>query len=145
MARRLQIKLEGAKVLVAKLNENALLAGPWSAAMSETAKLAETEIRKRTPLLSGQLEASVTSKVDPRPVPHYVFLNAGAENKGFRYGWALEVGHGKRKKGQQYGYHYAGFRMSTRHWFSGARRKINAQIEPVLNAAARAIEERWAE
>lgn len=142
---RLQIKLIGASQIIAKCNENGLLAGPWSAAMNDVAGVAKGEIRKRTPLYHGRLEASLTSKVDPRPVPHYVFLDAGAENKGYRYGWALEAGHGKRKHGQPYTFHYAGFRTSTRHWFSGARTKINAAIAPILNSAARAIEQRWTE
>ena len=145
---RLQIKLVGAQQIIAKCDENVLLAKPWTAAMNEVAGIAQTTIRGRTPLLSGRLEASLTTRVDARPVPHYVFVDAGAENHGFRYGWALEAGHGFRSHakhpGPPYTFHYGGFRYTTARWFSGSRTKINAAIAPVLNAAAAAIERVWA-
>lgn len=143
-ASSLRVKMQGGPKLVHKLDENVTLAGPWTAAMCDVRRIAVDETRKRTPLLSGRLEASVSGKVDARPVPHYVVLTAGAENKGYRYGFALEAGHAKRKHGkEQYQFHYAGYRASTRHWFSGVRAKINARIEPILQAAARAVEASW--
>lgn len=142
--RRLQITMDGGRFLVKKLDENVLLAGPWHAAMERVRQIGVAQIRNRAPFASGRLEGSVGSKLDAHPVPHYVILTAGAENKGYRYGFALDAGHGKRKGGTEYRFHYRGERKLTKGWFKGARAKITPLIAPLLQVAAKAVELEWA-
>lgn len=138
-----RLTLVGGKELLTKLNANNLLAGPWRETMEKVGQIAETAVKRRSPLLTGRLEASITHKVDAAPIPAWAMVTASAENKGFRYGFALDAGKARRKSGTQYTFHYASFRTSTKGWFSGARKVISAQIAPIINAAAKAVEQKW--
>ncbi len=125
--------------LMAKLNANSLYAPAWRHAMDRVADLMEAKGLERVPRRRGVLAASLTKKIDSRPVPLWakVSFDAKASN-GFRYGGALEGS-------QRYHYRSSGpIGRRTYHWLRGVKRLILGDARKILEAAAREIEQRWA-
>lgn len=157
----MRVEIRGLSKLTRNLAADHLLADTWRKAMERVTQEAESEAKDRAPHLTGKLRASLTHRLDARPIPLYGVVTANAENKGFRYPFALDAGHRtpgrphrrgvtvKRWRRQSYmrgtliQLHYAGTGKSTAKWFSGSVDKIQGKINNILNDAARRIEQQW--
>jgi hypothetical protein len=121
---------------------NALLAGIWRDAMTDSAEFVEGRMRARVPTgTTRALESSVSYAVSAQPVPMLAIIAADATGaNGFRYGWALQAS-------KRIPYRYRGKfpgRKALR-WASAALKSkaSRAKINEILGRAARRIEGRW--
>ncbi len=157
---KFRIAIEGLNQLRKKLSTDYLLGGnTWRGAMSEATLLAKSSAAKNAPKASGQLGGTLTHRLDARPVPKYGIVMANAQNRGFRYGFALEAGFRTPKKARGIGrkrwraavketggriaLHFRGTGKSTRGWFRGSLLDVQRRINGILDKAARKIEQRW--
>lgn len=142
---RINIKLEGIQYLLERLNfEHPIYAEPWKEALRKATEILRQRTKARAPRKSGRLAASVTGKLAYGRMPKYGIVTASAENKGFRYPFALNYGKGKKLKSGGWAVtHYKGTGKKTKGWFSGASRGIRKEIEQLLANAAKQIESKW--
>lgn len=148
MSPTVAVKVEGLPTLLDKLRSaDPIYAEPWRTAMGEATETLEERVEARAPVREGTLVGSVTRKMDTARIPLWGLVTANAENRGFRYPFALEAGKGKKRAEGTYSVtHYRSGRRKgrpTRKWFSGTMRGMRRRLADILNRAAREIEERW--
>lgn len=134
---RFEIKIEGLDALLRKLRGQALYAQPYREALAKSALLVESAGKKRAPVDTGRLRASITHRLDPRDAPLWAEVGTNVRHKGESYPAKLELSdrtHYRRGpfKGQP-----------TKGWLSGALQDSRAQIERFLAVAAAKIEAAW--
>jgi hypothetical protein len=131
---RVSIEVEGLAKLQEKLRTDVLLAGPLTDAM--TAGLADVVriVESRAPRRTGRLAASVTSRVDQRPVPTWGRVSVTASKHTRKY---------------PRGYYYPRLleytaKFGHERWFRGAIPPAQVALARHLAAAKRSIERIWA-
>lgn len=133
MPLHLNLRIEGLAELQRKLSMNVLLGPPLRAAVDETVKEAATIVSSHAPRRSGRMAASVTHRLDARPVPTWgrVAVTAVRKSKkspsGYRYPKWLEFAPKSPRRG----------------WFKAAVLPAKAVLERHLTTAARRIEAIW--
>ena len=131
---RLNIQVEGLAELQRKLRKEVLFAPPLRSAMNATVEDAARIVESRAPRASGRMAASVTTRLDKRPVPTWgrVSVTARSRSKkyprGFRYPRMLEY---SAKSGHQ-------------RWFRNAVTPARSVLARHLESAKRHIERIWA-
>ena len=81
------------KILRHLKQDSPVHAQPWRAAVQEATVLVEQEAMKVAPSASGHLRASITHRLDPRPVPRWGIVSTDATAAdGTRYGFVLQSG-----------------------------------------------------
>ena len=131
---RLNIRIEGLPALQRKLRKDVLLQTPLQVAMSETVSDAVHLVEHAAPRRSGRLAASITHRVDARPVPTWgrVAVTARSRSKkyprGYRYPRLLEYG----------------AKSPHQRWFRGTVIPARTALRRHVDAAKRLIERIWA-
>lgn len=111
-------------------------AAPWRKALQTATGEGLAHAENRAPYLTGALQAHLTSRLDPRPVPRFgkvVLQDFG----GFRYGGRLEGDKTTRYRSGPYQGN------KTRGWIVRALKDTKPRIIELLGAAAREIESKW--
>lgn len=129
---KVKIEVEGLKEVRAKLRENALLAGPWTAAMRRVEDIARASWLRAMPADSGQSRAKITTAMQAKPVPMWVRAKTTASRssrkyRNYRYPNRQEYDPRSRNKGR------------LRRSLEGAQ----GRVQGALDQAARAIEDKW--
>jgi ribosomal protein L39E len=129
---RVKIEVEGLKEVRAKLREDVLLAGPWTAAMRRVEDIARASWMGAMPADSGQARAKITTAMQAKPVPMWVRVKTTAsrssrKHRNYRYPNRQEYDPRSRNKGRL-----------TRS-IEGAQ----GRVQGALNQAARDIEAKW--
>jgi hypothetical protein len=163
------MRVEGLKFVLDKLDYPHLIGPSWSRAMTKALAILRGEVNKNAPMAKGTLKASLTDKIDPRPVPMWGLITANAESAGgVRYPFVLQAGHREHrrtsplrragrnlKQAKAAGLHttgmvggeiilrYHGTRRSTRGWITKGLRVARQEMTGLLEQAAREIERRW--
>lgn len=162
-----EIEIQGIDRLLKKV-ERDVLSGPWKKAMQESLNDIQEEVRGHTPVDTGNLKGSITTKLDQNPMPLW-----GSVQTLVPYAKPLEYGTGRLSDGP--GSSRQPFRppasalqgWATRHGFANGyqvaaiifknggtrprrmfRDSIPAAIEAVRNRfdqAMREIEARWSQ
>lgn len=133
MPLRLNLRVEGMAQLQRKLRKEVLYAPPLREAMESTTKDAAQLVEQHAPRASGRMAASVTYRVDARPVPTWgrVAVTARAKSKkypsGYRYPRLLEFAPK---------WHHAG-------WLHSAVQPAQAALQRRLQVAKQRIEAIW--
>ncbi len=145
MTVKVRVRIEGINEIRAKLmTADPIYAEPVRKAITEAAETVEARAKKRAPVLTGKLQASVKRQISPQTVPLWAKVTAEAERKSFRYPWALEAGKGKKNKAGQHSItKYRGTRKKTRRWFRGSARGLRKLLQQALSQAAREIAVKW--
>ncbi len=124
------MEIKGVERLLEKLTTKPVHVEAWRQALTKATRLAEAEARRRSPVLTGKLRASVTSRLDGAAMPLFGIVTAPATSRrGTRYGFILDAGRGRRKR--------------HRGWFRGALEATQHQINAILAECARGIENAW--
>ncbi len=125
-------KVEGLNKILPKLRESdPIYAQPFREAFKKLIDLLEGRVQKRAPWGKGRLAVSVTGKMDANPIPFWGLVTATAENKGFRYPFALEAGKGKK----------SGTRLEWQTYKSTRiNRKTGALIKPWSGIRTKVVE-----
>ncbi len=131
------LKLEGFDEVVAKLRSDHIYAYAWRRLMTEAAKLVKAAAQGRAPVGSGAMRATMTYKIEPKPVPLYAVITLNQAGK--RYGFLLNAGKGKGGSVL----HYRGTKKRTRRWFIGAISICRKHIQRKMNALAQEIQRTW--
>lgn len=124
---------------MARLKADKLYGNRWKIALRHATRVAEQAARDRAPVDSGRLRASISSTMDPSPMPLYGKVTANATNGGYRYGWALQSSQKVRYRYRQGA--FAG--KLTRRWFTGALKGLRKQLAEVLRGMRNDIEAEW--
>lgn len=130
---RLNIRIDGITQLQRKLRTDVLLAPPLREAMATTVEEGAQLVEARAPRASGRMAASVTHKLDARPVPTWGRIAVTARRRsrkyprGFAYPRLLEF---SAKSGH-------------RGWFRGALVPAKGILARHVEAAKRRIEAIW--
>jgi hypothetical protein len=92
MVARLEVKLTGWPRLIRKCRGNELIGPPLRRALEEMATDAQDRARAVGPLgATGLLRASISHKLDPKPVPRWAAVIDSAKSpRGYRYPKLLE-------------------------------------------------------
>lgn len=130
---RVSIQVEGLAALQRKLRKEVLLAPPLKYAMTAGTEDAARIVMSRAPRASGRLAASVTTRMDKRPVPTWGRVSVTARRRskkfprGFRYPRMLEYSAKSGHKG----------------WFRGASIPARSALSRHVESAKRMIERIW--
>lgn len=137
MPLRLNIRVEGITQLQRKLRKEVLLAPPLREAMQatvvEAAQLVEARAPRGPGAHGGTMAASVTHRLDARPVPTWGRIAVTARRRsrkfprGFAYPRLLEYGPKSRRRG----------------WFRGALIPAQGVLARHIERAKRHIEAIW--
>ena len=132
-ALKLKVEVEGFRKLRRKLNGDALLAEPWSAAMKRVGEIGVAAGRSSAPTGStGQLRAKLAARVQAKPMPKWAAVRSTATRSSAKY---RRYGYPKRLEYDP--------RSRHRGWLRGAINRAWSRIESVLSGAAREIEREW--
>jgi len=131
---RVNVQIEGLAALRRKLRKDVLLAPPLQAAMAATVGDAVQLVERAAPRRSGRLAASITHRIDARPVPTWGRVSVTARRRsrayprGYRYPRLLEYG------------------AKSRHqrWFRGTINPARTALRRHVESASRYIERVWA-
>jgi hypothetical protein len=137
-----RVKIDGMDKLIYHLQTEPVYRSPWKQGLRAAVNLGVSVAGSRAPVRRGKLAKSVRGRLQPGKMPLWAIVSAGATNKGFRYGFALEAGHGKRKGGREYQFHRAGG-GEVKGWFSGTLDVIQRDVNSILSGVASAIEGEW--
>jgi hypothetical protein len=92
------VRVEGLAAIQRKLRKEVLLAPPLQGAMKATVTDAVQLVERAAPRRSGRLVASITHRLDARPVPTWARVSVTARrrsrkySRGYRYPRLLEYG-----------------------------------------------------
>lgn len=138
-------RVEGLDELLNKLDKEPIFARPWRAAMYAAVKLGAAVGRERAPVgKSGRLRQRMRFRIQRGKVPLWGIVSNSASRKGFRYGFALDYGYGRRKRsGLVYRFYRRDNLQPTEGWFLGILPKIQNEVNGLLVKAAREIEAAW--
>jgi hypothetical protein len=131
---KVSIEVQGLARLQRKLRKEVLLAPPLAEAMTAGLADAVRIVESRAPRRTGRLAASVTSRLQQKPVPTWgrVSVTARSRSKkyprGYRYPRLLEY---SAKSGH-------------RRWFRDAIKPAQVALSRHVEAAKRSIERIWA-
>lgn len=100
MPRYGHIEIQGISRLLFHLRTDQPFHAPaWRAAVQEATLLVKQEAMKTAPSATGHLRASITSRLDPRPVPRWGIVSTDATAAdGTRYPFVLNAGHRTPKR-----------------------------------------------
>jgi hypothetical protein len=137
--------IDGVEALLRKLGEGGdpIHARAWRTALRSAVNLGVRFVQGRAPRASGKLATTIRGRLAPGRVPLWGVVTAGRQRKGFRVGVALDAGHGKRKSGTIYQFHYAGTGQSTGGWFRDTLAAVQSGINRILSTAAQEINRDW--
>lgn len=136
----IDIRVDGIAKMLRKFNRTEpIYAKPWTDALTQAAGMVQGDMKHLAPHMTGALEASITTKMQARPVPMYAKVGAlpMPRNKGYRYPGAL---HGGAR------YHYRSGSLSgqpTKGWLTKPLATLAGKLESLLSQAAGKIESRW--
>jgi len=131
---RVTVRIEGLAALQRKLRKDVLLAPPLKDAMTATVTDTVQLVERAAPRGSGRLAASITHRIDARPVPTWARVAVTARRRsrayprGFAYPRLLEY---SSKSGHQ-------------GWFRGTFSPARAALKRHVEEARRQIERIWA-
>jgi hypothetical protein len=135
---KMVIKIEGVPAIKSKLSgPNPIWRSPIRRALDQAARLFEREAKRLAPSDTGRLAGSFSIRI--RPTMAIITVGARAQNKRFRYPFALETS-------QAVEYHYrrgSGQGSRTLGWFTKALGLTQDRINAILAAAQREVETRW--
>lgn len=127
-----QIVIKGLDELLHKLDADVLVAKPLREALERSAITVENAGREMAPVDTGHLRASLTHRLDARPVP--LFAEVGTK---IFYGRELDESPRKRyRRGPRKG-------QPTRGWLTGRLADSMGAIEGFLARAVNEIEALW--
>lgn len=136
-------KIEGLGELLEKLQGEPIYARPWRRALLEMLKYGKAVAQSRAMRgKTGKLASRIRYHYPRVPVPLYGVISVSASNKGFRYPFALDSGHGTKKNGM-YQFHRLGSGSSTRDWFTGVLPVIHPRCDALISAAEKDTEANW--
>lgn len=133
MVLRVGISLEGYNRVMRKLRKDDLLAGPWVAAMRQVEGIARHAWMGAAPRDTGRLRATITTKMQAKPIPKWVRIKTSARSNvsrkwpRYRYPNRQEYDPKSRNRGK----------------LTAALRRAMPLVQGVLDRAARAIEAKW--
>lgn len=133
MVVRVGISLEGYNRVMRKLRKDELLAGPWVTAMRQVEGIARAAWMGVAPRgETGMLRASITTKIQAKPIPKWVRIKTTATRSSrnyrrYRYPARQEYDPKSRNRGK----------------LTAALQRAMGRVQSVLDQAARAIEARW--
>lgn len=137
------VEIRGWDELQKKL-ANLNLKAPAEELLREGGKYAVEQLRKRAPKESGWLSGSNSYRVNTSGNDWTLTITNDAEHDGFRYGFALDHGTGKRKSSETgYVFHRRRTGQPTKLWFRGIRTSTRNRIRANMKKALKAIEGRW--
>ncbi len=132
---KIQIEIQGLKVLQTLLKGNELYAGPWKEGMERLAEKGGHATRGGAPYRTGRLHDSVRTAVQKRPFPQWAAIRVRAVSKtrstkyprGYAYPRLLEFSpkHGHRG------------------WMARAMAPVIAGADRVLEEIGRKIATKW--
>jgi len=131
---RVNVRIEGLAALQRKLRKEVLLAPPLQDAVTATVTDTVQLVERAAPRRSGRLAASITHRIDARPVPTWGRVSVTARRRsrayprGFRYPRLLEY---SAKS------HHLG-------WFRGTFLPARDALRRHVEEARRQIERIWA-
>lgn len=134
---------EGWPNIQSKLRKmDAVWGEPIRAGLVELGAIGEGALMSRVPRgESNVLAGSIKAKLPSAPIPMWVKWTANAskrgQGKGGRYGYVLNVGHRRSKRG---GIFPVG---QSAGWFSGAKPVIASALTGVASKIAQGIERLW--
>ncbi len=140
---RLKASVSGLDELLSKLWAEPIHARPWRNALRAAINLGVRVAQSRAPKETGKLARTVRGKLARTRVPEWGVVTAGRSRKGFRFGFALDAGHGKRRTGTRYEFHFRGTDRSTQGWFTDTRDVVQSEVNRLLSQAAKEIEASW--
>lgn len=151
MAGKVSVKIEGYDELRAKLAGDPIFARPWVKALGKATEYGKTTAQGRAPRDSGTLAGGMTSRLQASPIPFYGVVSNDVQKRGARYGFILNAGWRKSKRGRFRAgaagrisiFHFRGTNRLTKGWFSGTLAKIRPEVNRLLDAAAKEIESAW--
>ena len=128
----LSVRVEGLDRLLRKLDGQALLVEPVRTMLQRSAFQVQREAMARTPRVTGTLQRSMTTFVDPAPIPQFARIGTAIE-----YGPFIEFGY--RRRGGRIQFRRAGPARMMRDGFAAAR----GLIDQYVTEAARQVEQLW--
>lgn len=130
-----RVDVEGAEVLAARLAPDALYRRPVGGLLTEATLLAHRIAARRVPQRRGTLAGSLRHELHATATPAYGLVLAGAVNRGFRYGFALD-------RGARYHYWRNGRpgRRATKGWLSKVPAAVRRALGGMLRTAEAAVE-----
>jgi hypothetical protein len=167
------IQIDGLSKLQRFLREaEPFYARPWKEALERATQQTEQEAEKVAPVASGKLRASITHRMDARPIPKWGIVSTDATAAdGTRSPFVLQGGHRTPRRGFQtidtgkksrtvlvskrnwrkmsatagtlINLHYRGTGRSTRGWLNKALAMMRSRINSILQDAERKIEREW--
>lgn len=144
---KIEIQAEGLPEFLAKLKKDEIYGAPWREMFGILIKFGLGQAKDRAPRGTGELRGALISRMDAAEIPLWAVLTTktgAAENKGFRYGFALDAGGGTRKSsGRQFSYHFRGSRRLTKKWFRGVGNLISRIVKREIRRADKKIEANW--
>ncbi len=138
MPRYGHIEIEGLGKLIYKLKRGGILGiagAPWAEAVEQATVLVEREAEHVAPRRTGKLQASITHRLDPRPVPSWGIVSANATAAdGTRYPFILQAGHRTpRRRGIQVARQNRAGNWSMRQIGRRAFQQLTAQSKTWIN------------
>lgn len=125
---KVSIEVKGLAELSRKLEGKALYWEPVKEALGQLGKLGASDARSAAPSRTGALSASMTSKLNAKPMPIWVGVTTNVVgSSGKRYPWILEFD-------PKYGH---------KNWLKTAIQRAQSQAAGLLAGAISKIEAKW--